>query len=180
MTQPTTEQPPTKPALRLTGKQKNWLISAHVVSGAIWLGTVLSMIAMIVYNQRTTNGDELYAISAVIKLLDDWVVIPSANLTLLTGLIICGLTIWGFFKHYWVIVKLILTVSLITAGTLWLGPWANAMTAMADAERAQALSNPLFMFDGQALIIGGSIQIFMLAFIFFISFLKPWGRRVGK
>ncbi|EAZ94271.1 hypothetical protein [Crocosphaera chwakensis] len=163
--------------IRLTGDQKSWLISLHVISGAIWFGTVLSMVVMVVHNLNTTNGDELYAINSVVKLLDDWVVIPAANITLLTGLLICWFTIWGFFKFYWVITKLVMTVTLITFGTFWLGPWTNAMTAISDSERLQALNNPLFMFDTKALIIGGLIQITTLIFIFIISFLKPWGRR---
>lgn len=164
-------------SIRLTGKAKTWLISAHAISGAIWLGTVLSMMVMIIHNLKTTNGDELYGINSVVKLLDDWVVIPAANMTLLSGLLLSWLTIWGFFKYYWVITKLVLTVSLITFGTFWLGPWTNAMTAISDTERAKALSDPLFMFDTQALIIGSVIQILSLLFIFIISFLKPWGRR---
>lgn len=174
------DQKSQKTGIRLTGKQKSWLISAHAISGAIWFGTVLSMMVMIVHNLGTTNGDELYGINSVIKLLDDWVVIPAANMTLLTGLLLCWLTVWGFFKYYWVITKLVLTVSLITFGTFWLGPWTNAVTAMSDAERLKALSNPLFMFDTKALIIGSLIQISSLIFIFVISFLKPWGRRDVK
>ncbi|WP_287273348.1 MULTISPECIES: hypothetical protein [unclassified Okeania] len=32
------------------------------------------------------------------------------------------------------------------------------------------------MFDAKAIVIGASIQIVSLIFIFIISFLKPWGR----
>lgn len=173
----TKEKTEQKSNIRLTGKQKNWLISVHVISGAIWFGTVLSMMVMIIHNLNITNGDELYGINSIVKLLDDWVVIPAANITLLTGLLICWLTIWGFFKFYWVITKLVMTLSLITFGTFWLGPWTNAMTAISDTERLQALNNPLFMFDTKALIIGSLIQIMSLIFIFIISFVKPWGRR---
>lgn len=173
----TTDKKKDKSGIRLTGNSKSWLISAHVISGAIWFGTVLSMIVMVIYNLNTTNGDELYAINSVVKLLDDWVVIPTANITLLTGLLICWFTIWGFFKFYWVITKLVMTVTLITVGTYWLGPWVNAVTGISDTERLQALSNPLFMFDTKGIVIGGLIQIFSLIFIFIISFVKPWGRR---
>lgn len=166
-----------KPGIRLTGNQKSWLISAHVISGAIWFGTALSMVIMVVHNLNTTNGDELYGINSVVKLLDDWVVIPAANLSLLTGALICWVTVWGFFKFYWVIIKWVMTVTLITFGSFWLGPWTNAMTSISDAERLQALTNPLFMFDTKGIVIGGSIQILSLIFIFIISFVKPWGRR---
>ncbi|OZH51501.1 integral membrane protein [Hydrocoleum sp. CS-953] len=166
-----------KPGIRLIGNQKSWLISAHVISGAVWFGTVLSMLIMVINNFNRTNGDELYAINSIVKLLDDWVVVPAANITLLTGALLCWLTIWGFFKFSWVITKWILTSILITSGTFWLGPWTNAMTAISDTERLQALSNPLFMFDAKAIVIGASIQLLSLIFIFIISFLKPWGRR---
>ncbi|NES67143.1 MAG: hypothetical protein F6K24_18765 [Okeania sp. SIO2D1] len=166
-----------KSGIRLTGNQKSWLISAHVISGAIWFGTALSMVMMVIKNLNTTNGDELYAINSVVKLLDDWVVIPAANLSLLTGALICWLTVWGFFKFYWVIIKWVMTVTLITFGSFWLGPWTNAMTSISDTERLQALNNPLFMFDTKGIVIGGSIQILSLIFIFIISFVKPWGRR---
>ncbi|MEM1172406.1 MAG: hypothetical protein AAGJ08_25840 [Cyanobacteria bacterium P01_H01_bin.35] len=166
-----------KPGIRLTGNQKSWLISAHVISGAIWFGTALSMLVITISNLNTTDGDELYAINSVIKLLDDLIVIPTANITLLTGTLLCWLTTWGFFKFYWVITKWIMTVTLVTFGSYWLVPWTDAITAISDTERLKALSNPLFMFDTKAIVIGGSIQILSLIFIFIISFLKPWGRR---
>ncbi|ABG49682.1 hypothetical protein Tery_0192 [Trichodesmium erythraeum IMS101] len=166
-----------KSEIRLTVNQKNWLISAHVISGAIWFGTALSILIIVVSNFNTTNGDQLYGINSVVKLLDDWVVVPAANTTLMTGALLCWLTVWGFFKFYWVITKWIITSILITFGTFWLSPWTNAMTDIADHERLKALSNPLFMFDTKAIIIGGAIQILSLVFIFIISFLKPWGRQ---
>lgn len=161
----------------LTGLPKNLLISAHVASGSIWFGTALSMVLISFSNLDTGNGDELYAINSVVKFLDDFVVIPSANASLVTGGLLCWLTVWGFFKFYWVIVKWIATSLLITTGTIWLGPWVNAMTAISDAERVKALTNPLFMFDTKAAIIGGSIQVTCILGIIIISIVKPWGRR---
>jgi hypothetical protein len=165
---------------KLSVKPKNWLLSAHVASGAIWFGTALCMIVIALSNRNTTNGDELYAINSILKRLDDFVIIPSANLSLLTGGLLSWLTIWGFVKHYWVIVKWIATVTLIVFGTFWLGPWTNAITAISDAERAQALQNPLYMFDQKGMIVGAIIQTSCVLGIIGISVLKPWGRRNVK
>jgi hypothetical protein len=165
---------------KLNVKQKNWLLSAHVAFGSIWFGTLLCMVAIALKNTHTTVADELYAINATLKLLDDFVIIPSANLSLLTGGLLCWLTIWGFFKHYWVIVKWIATVTLISTGTVWLGPWLNAATSISDIERAQAFSNPLYTFDIKGVLIGGAIQTLCVLVIIGISVLKPWGRRIVK
>ncbi len=165
---------------KLSVKAKNWLLSVHVASSGIWLGTALCLVAIAIIKRDTTNGDELYGINSVLKFMDDWVIIPTAMLSLLTGGFLCWLTIWGFTKHYWVIVKWVATVTLITTGTIWLGPWLNGMTAISQAERLQASSNPLYLFDRQGVIIGGLIQTASLLAIIAISVLKPWGRRLSK
>lgn len=162
---------------KLTIKQKNWLLSGHIASGGIWLGTSLCMVLIALSNHRTVNGDELYAINAILKRLDDFVIIPSATLSTVTGGLLCWLTIWGFTKHYWVMVKWIITVALIVIGTAWLGPWVNAMTAVSASERLQALQNPLYVWDQQVLVVGAIAQTFALLAIISISVLKPWGRR---
>lgn len=162
---------------KLTVKQKNWLLSSHIGFIGLWFGTALSMVIIALSNRNTTNGDELYAINSIVKLLDDFIVIPAAVGSLLTGGLLSWLTVWGFVKFYWVIVKWISTLVLITFGTFWLGPWTNAMTSISDTERLKALENPLYMFDVKGVIIGGGIQTLCLLVIIAISVLKPWGRR---
>jgi hypothetical protein len=162
---------------KLNAKQKQWLISLHVIFAGMWFGTAFCMIVISLMNRNTPNGDELYAINSVMKLLDDVVIIPSAILSLLSGGFLCWLTIWGFFKHYWVIAKWIGTVTLIVAGTIWLGPWTNAMTAISADSRLQALQNPLYVFDQKAVLIGAIIQTFCFLIMIAISFVKPWGKR---
>ncbi len=162
---------------KLTGLPKDSLISIHVATGAIWFGVALAMVLMVIANQKTTNGDELYAVNAMVKMLDDFVVIPMAIASVLTGTLLCWLTVWGFFKFYWVITKWIATTVLIIFGTFWLGPWTNSMTAISDSERLKALTNPLFMFDVHGIIVGAVIQLICLFAIIAISIIKPWGRR---
>jgi uncharacterized membrane protein len=165
---------------KLSVRPKNWLLSAHVISAGLWLGTVFSLVAIAIVKRNTVNGDELYAINSVLKFMDDWVVIPTAVLSLVTGGLLSWLTIWGFTKHYWVIVKWVATVALIVTGTSWLGPWLNAMTAISATERLRALQNPLYVFDQRGVMIGGAVQAACLLGIVAISVIKPWGRRVGK
>ncbi|KAF3889092.1 MULTISPECIES: hypothetical protein [Nostocales] len=165
---------------KLSVKPKNWLVSFHVASGGIWLGTALCIVVVAITKKNIPNGDELYGINSVLKFMDDWVIIPTANLSLITGGLLCWLTIWGFTKHYWVIVKWVATVTLITTGTIWLGPWLNTMTAISETERLQALHNPLYRFHQQGVIIGGAIQTACLLAIVAISIVKPWGRRLVK
>lgn len=163
--------------VKLTPKQKQWLIATHVIIGSIWFGTAVCMVFISVLNRNTTDGTTLYALNTVLKNLDDFVIIPAATLSLLSGAALCALTIWGFFKHYWVIAKWIATVTLIVTGTIWLGPWVNAITAISETERIRAWENPLYVFDQRGALIGGAIQTVCILGIILVSFVKPWGKR---
>jgi hypothetical protein len=123
------------------------------------------------------NGDELYAFNAVIKLLDDYIIIPAAFGSLITGLLFSLFTNWGFFKFNWVTFKWVATVAQILFGTFWLGPWTNGATAIADAQRALALHNPAYLYDRQMALYFGAAQILLLILQVFISVFKPWGKR---
>jgi Predicted integral membrane protein (DUF2269) len=165
---------------RLAVKQKNWLLSAHVAFAALWTGTVLSMCLLALRNQHSDSAEVLQALNSAINLLDDYVVIPAAIGSLFTGTLLCWLTVWGFFKHYWVIAKWVATVALIVFGTFWLFPWANAATAISKAQRLQALENPLYSFDAKGVLVGTVVQVFCLVVIIAVSFIKPWGKRTIK
>jgi CBS domain containing-hemolysin-like protein len=170
---------------QLTGKAKLWLVSGHVVIAAVWFGTALTMVAIALYASRlyslpSASGDSLYSLQAILAYLNDYLLMPAATLSILSGTALCALTVWGFFKHYWVIAKWVITVTTITAVSGWVGPWVYAATAIAETDRLQALENPLFRFDQQAAMIGGSLEILALLGLILISFLKPWGRRPVK
>ncbi|MBE9032077.1 hypothetical protein IQ266_20265 [filamentous cyanobacterium LEGE 11480] len=165
---------------QLTRKQKQWLVSAHVSTGALWFGTAVCMVVISLHHQNPTSGDELYLAQETIQILDEVVIVPAASLSLLTGGLLSWLTVWGFTKFYWVISKWVVTLALIIFGTFWLGQWTNAATAIAETERLKALQNPLFMFDSHSALIGGVIQTVCLLGIIAVSILKPWGRRDTK
>jgi hypothetical protein len=169
-----------KSSFKLNVKQKNWLVSAHVASGAIWLGTGLCLVIMGVKNVHAPNGDALYAINEIAKFLDDFVIVPTATLSLVTGFFLSWFTNWGFVKHYWVMTKWFLTISAIVFGTFWISPWINAMTSISATERLRALQNPLYMFDNQGMIWGGVAINICLLVVIAISLLKPWGRRLSE
>ncbi len=115
--------------------------------------------------------------NASIKLLDDFVVIPAAFGSLITGLLYSLLTDWGFFKFNWMVVKWVVTVASIIFGTFWLGPWVNGATAISDVERLLSLQNPVYLYSRQMNSYFGSLQMLILITLVFVSVFKPWGKR---
>jgi hypothetical protein len=165
---------------KLSIRQKNWLLSAHIGFAALWTGTVLSMFLLSLRNTKSTNAEVLYALNSAINLLDDYIVIPSAIGSVMTATFLCWMTNYGFTKFYWVITKWILTIGLVIFGTFWLFPWGNAAEKLAAQEGLQALDSPIYSLDAKGVLIGTVIQVLFLCIIIAISVLKPWGRRVVK
>ncbi|MDD3653480.1 MAG: DUF2269 family protein [Desulfotomaculaceae bacterium] len=163
--------------MKLGPKGRQWLKGLHILFCCTWIGTGLSMVLLGFLTSHVPNGDELYAFNFSIRLLDDYIIIPSALGCLITGFLISWLTQWGFLKYNWVIFKWIATVAQILFGTFYLGPWVNGALAIADAERINALQNTNYLYFKEMNNFLGSIQVALLIVLVFISVLKPWGKR---
>ncbi len=162
---------------KISVKKIAWLKSFHIFLASVWIGTGISMLILSLIKGRVINGDELFGVYSSIKLLDDYIIIPSAFGTLITGALICWLTNWGFLKYKWVIIKWVVCIGQILLGTFFLGPWLNGATAIVDTERAQALNNSEFLNFTQMNINLSYIQILLLILLVFLSVFKPWGKR---
>lgn len=160
----------------MSPKAQRWLKIVHILLAALWLASaiILVLVPLVV---KPDKGNTIYGVMLTLKFIDDFVIIPAANGCLLTGLIYSIWTHWGFFKHRWILVKWIITLYGIIVGTIWLGPWMNAMTATAGEIGSAALSDPVFMDHRFMNILWGGIQATTLLFALTISILKPWKKQ---
>jgi uncharacterized membrane protein len=158
-------------------KGRSWLKSIHILFSCGWVGGAVCLVLLINIKGTPSSGDELYAVNASLKLIDDFVIIPSALGCLITGSLISWLTNWGFFKHNWIIVKWAVTLSLVIFGTFWLGPWINTMARISASERLLALNEPEYLSCYKLNRIFGLFQHFVLISLVIISVLKPWKKR---
>lgn len=163
--------------MKLKIEQRNWLLSLHITSGGLWFGTALCSAALALSFRGLGSGDVLYGINVARNLMGQFIIVPAAVLSVITGVLLCSFTNWGFFKHNWVMVKQLLTLISIVAGSIWLGPWTKEMTTIAQTARSQAWQNADYLRLDNAVMIGGVLQTLVLTIIIFISTLKPWSRR---
>lgn len=145
----------------------------HFLFICLWVGGALSLLLLSFFH-RPTGGDELYSKLSSMKLIDDFVIIPGAMGNLIVGLIYGWWTKWGFFKHRWITIKWILTVTQILFGTFFLGPWLNSCADIARTERLDALQNSLFQSHYSLNAFFGIIQATLLIVMIWISVQKPW------
>ena len=92
------------PALR------KFTFTTHVTTSVGWLGAVIVFLALAGIgltssDERTVRGAYLVMAPAA------WfVLVPLAHASLLSGIVLSLGTAWGLFRHYWVALKLLLTV----------------------------------------------------------------------
>ncbi|HVL86732.1 MAG TPA: DUF2269 domain-containing protein [Candidatus Thermoplasmatota archaeon] len=93
------------------------LLSAHLTVSVGWIGAVLAYLALDV--AVATSGEEstLRAAYASMELVASNVILPLSLAALATGVLLALGTRWGLFRHYWVVVSLLLTVAAVAV--LW-------------------------------------------------------------
>ncbi|MCA1702790.1 MAG: hypothetical protein LC808_05770, partial [Actinobacteria bacterium] len=99
--------------------------------------------------------------------LDHTMLIYFANAAAYTGIMLAALTPWGFFRHWWVTVKFVVTIVVTVAGIALLGQWRQEMI---DATRSGGPG------PSTALVMASvAATVTVLAFLAWVSIAKPWG-----
>jgi hypothetical protein len=85
-------------------------VVAHVTTSVGWFGAVAAFLAVAIQGIRTTDRVTAAAAYVALQWIAWFAIVPSSIASLATGIIQSLATSWGLFRHYWVIVKLVLTV----------------------------------------------------------------------
>jgi heme/copper-type cytochrome/quinol oxidase subunit 2 len=85
-------------------------LTAHVTSSVGWLGAVAGFLALAVVGLASQDAQTVRASYLVMEPIGWFVLIPLALASLLTGLVQSLGTKWGLFRHYWVLISLLLTI----------------------------------------------------------------------
>ncbi len=161
---------------KLNANQQKWLKSVHVFFACLWMGGAVA-ITLMGFLMKATDGMELYGISMSMKFVDDFIIIPGAIGSFLTGLLYSIFTKWGWFKHNWITIKWIINLFGVVFGTVCLGPWMNSMPPVVKAKGLLALTDVSYMNSQNMLHIWGTFQASTIVLAVFISTLKPWKKK---
>ncbi|MEU6914855.1 DUF2269 domain-containing protein [Streptomyces olindensis] len=158
---------------KLSRRTRRAVLVVHVTASASWLGLTLGLLALGTTAATTGSAVTVEASVRAMKLFADWLLLPVAFLTLLSGLVLSLGTAWGLARHRWVWTKFWLTLATTTATVFALRPGVNA------AVTAVAAGGPLP--DAGDVLFGPVVSLSAYVFMTVISVLKPWGlTRRGK
>lgn len=86
------------------------VLTAHVTSTVGWLGGVVVFLALAVIGMTSDDAQTVRAAYLVMEPAAWLVLVPLSLASLLTGLLQSLGTVWGLFRHYWILFKLLITV----------------------------------------------------------------------
>ncbi len=154
-----------KPGLRKAA------LTAHVACSVGLLGAVAGFLALAVTG--LTHADETMARAAypAMALIARAVIVPLAFAALLTGLVQSLGTAWGLFRHYWVLVKLLLTALV----TLVLLMQMESILYLARAASGPTLFSADLRSARVSLVIHAAAGLLTLLLPVILSLYKPRG-----
>jgi hypothetical protein len=85
------------------------MLAAHIICSVGWIGAAAAYLALGVAAEVNMQPQIVRAAWIGMELSGWLVIVPLGCLALLTGLVLSLGTPWGLFKHYWVVIALVLT-----------------------------------------------------------------------
>jgi hypothetical protein len=148
---------------------RKFTFATHVTSSAGWIGAVLvflalASIALISEDERTVRGAYLVMAPAA------WLVlVPLAHASLLSGIVLSLGTPWGLFRHYWVVLKLAITLFSTVILLIYMGTFPQMAGVAADrVVQLGLVRNP-------SPVVHAVLALILLLIATWLAVYKPFG-----
>ena len=151
---------------------RKFVLTAHVVVSIGWAGIVAGFLALAVAGLVSPDVQVVRASYVAMDLTYRMVVTPLGVASLITGLISSLGTDWGLLRHYWVVVKLLLTIPAVWLMLVHVEPVRYA-AYVATATRLEDADLSVLRLQ---LIVYAIAALFVLLTATFLSTYKPRGR----
>lgn len=158
--------------MALTPIVRKATLVSHVTASVGWFGAVAAFLVLAVAGLRSVDSEVVRASYVSMNTTTWMAIVPLCIAALVTGLIQSLGTSWGLFKHYWVVVKLLLT----GAATAILLAHTAPISSLAQASLTGQLLSDASLYAVRVRLIGdASAALFVLFAATVLSIYKPWG-----
>jgi hypothetical protein len=154
-----------KPALR------KLTLTAHVTTSVGWLGAVAGFLALAIAAATSPDSETVRGAYLAMELTGWYVIVPFCVGSLVTGLVVSLTTSWGLFRHYWVLVKFLIT--LISAMVLLGFTQTLGMLGDLAADPGLSVGELRNLNQSPALHSGGGLLALLVTTV--LAVYKPWG-----
>ena len=121
---------------RMTSNVRKLALTTHVTSSVAWIGGVACFLVLAIAGFSSKQSQTVQAAYVAMNLICWFVVIPLSLASPVSGIVQAIGTPWGLTKHYWVLVKLFVTVPCSAVLLLHMLPTTELAAAAAQGKLA--------------------------------------------
>jgi hypothetical protein len=159
--------------MTMTPRLRKFVLTAHVTSSVAWLGGVAAFLALAVAGLTSQDAPLVRSADLAMDVTAWFVIVPLCFASLLTGLVSSLGTPWGLFRHYWVLVKLLITLPATIVLLVHMRP--ISLLAAAAARTTPTLSNAELLGLRNLLVTAAGGALLVLLVLTTLSVYKPRG-----
>jgi hypothetical protein len=154
----------------MTPGLRKFALTAHVISSVGFPGAVGCFLSLAVVGLASRDAQIVRAAYVAMASITWFVILPLSFIAPLTGIVSSLGTSWGLFRHYWVVVKLLMTVP----STVILMVHMQPISRMAEAAAKTTVSAADFGAQIQLTVASGA-AVLVLIVATALSVYKPRG-----
>ena len=159
----------------LTPGLRKFVLTAHISVSVGWLGAIVAFLALAAAGVASDDAQTVRAAYLAMDAMGWYALVPLAVASLVTGLIQSLAGVWGLFRHYWVVFKLLINVF----ATLVLVLYTQTLAQLADLARE---TTPLSAVKSPSPLLHacGALLLLLAATVLAVykpRGLTPYGRR---
>ena len=159
-------------ANRIGRRSRQTLQILHYISSVGWLGVGFAQLTLNLVALLTGSPSLRHDAHEMTHIFDRTILTALSLAAATTGILLAVRTPWGLLRHWWIVVKLTLTVGLIITIPIWVGGWnLQAITATAGGSVDPGYPTVRAELLGSSITIVGTLIVITI-----ISVVKPWGR----
>lgn len=155
----------------MTPRARKFALAMHVISSVGWLGAVVGFLALAVAGLTRQDAQLVRAAYLAMELITGAVLVPLALASVLSGVVSSLGTQWGLFRHYWVLVKFLLTL----LATIVLLTYTRTMSDIAGVAAETTLSSADLQALAASPVLHSSGGLLVLLATTFLAVYKPQG-----
>ena len=156
------------------------LLTVHIVVSVGWVGAAAAFLAVAVGATAVHDAAVIQGLYLAMEWMGVYALAPLSVLSLLSGVVQAAAGPWGLMRHWWVVMKLSLTV----LATLVLLAYLSTLSVLA-IEAAQPSPSVVLPSSSPVVHAGGGLLVLLVAVV--LSVYKPrgltpfgWSKRVAN
>jgi hypothetical protein len=146
-------------------------LTAHVISSIGWVGALAVFLAHGIVSVTSQDLQVVRAACIAMGLTAWFVILPFSLASLTTGVLQALGTTWGLLRHYWVVVKLLLTLVATSVLLLKLAP----ISSLASAATALTFTSTELLDLKASLLAHAAVGLLFLLCATVLAIYKPAG-----